>query len=507
MPDLESTLRHARPEWPEPPDALEAQILGALAPVRPMSPPQKWLRRAPRSRRFRLIAVGVVLAGSGAALAAAIAVRSGGADPGVPASLSVDGAERVAHIGGFLQSPPAIAADATGTVSLAWARAGRVVATSRPRSGVWSPEQPLSDRAVRANQPRLAAGTAGTVAVWRERVLGREVSRSFTLPGGRPAGALVTHLDVRWRIAASSRDSTGRWSAPVTISPEFGGIRDAYAPALVMTGGGGAFAGYAAGGRAWSVRSTGLGKWQQPQPISRGAGRVSGLTLAAAPRTGWAVATWIARSDDAARGRLWQLFVARSTPGGAWEEPTAVTEPSPAKPLAQAAINDEGEAVVGWTDGGTNAATHDRTGSWSSPARIAESPGANYILDGPPAGIDGEGRALVSIVTAKGALVARRERGGEWQPSSPLAPRGRVLSVSGDAAGGLVIVALTSGRTSTVIRLDRAGAESGTSPLRGLGFPLGVGVGADGTTAFAGSREVRDTTDLVVGVAEGRGHP
>ena len=171
MPDIEMLLRDARPHWPAPPDALEAQILGALAPAPTVFSPVGWLRRAPRSRRLRLIAVGLVLTGSGAALT----------------------------------SPPAIATDQTGTVSLAWAGAGRVVVSSRARSGAWSLEQPLSDRGVRANQPRLAAGARGTVAVWRERILGREVTRRFTLPDGRAAGTLTTHLDVRWRVTARRR--------------------------------------------------------------------------------------------------------------------------------------------------------------------------------------------------------------------------------------------------------------------------------------------------------------
>lgn len=507
MPDIEMLLRDARPHWPTPPDALEAEILGALAPAPTVSSPVGWLRRAPRSRRLRLIAVGLVLAGSGAALAAAIAGRSGSGDPGVPASMTFGAGERVAHIGGFLTSPPAIAADQTGTVSLAWARAARVVVSSRARSGTWSLEQPLSDRGVRANQPRLAAGARGTVAVWRERVLGREVTRRFTLPGGRPAGTLTTHLDVRWRLSASSREPAGGWSAPRTISPEFAGVRDAYAPALVMTGSGEAITAYAAAGRAWSVRSGTGATWGRPQAISTGSGTVSSVTLAAAPATGWAVATWIARDDDPALGRRWRLFVARATPAGSWEQPTAITQAAPVKPLAQAAINDRGEAVVAWTDGGTNAVTHADTGAWSAPARVSASPVNNYLPDAPPVGIDADGRALVAALTPRGSQVARLDRGGDWQPSLLITRGSRILSVVPDDAGGLVIAAMGPGATSTVRRLNRAGEERGGSSLGHLRIPLGLSVGADGTTAIAGSRDVGDGTDLLVVLAEGRGRP
>lgn len=507
MPDVEMLLRNARPHWPAPPDALEAQILGALAPAPTVSSPVGWLRRAPRSRRLRLIAVGLVLTGSGAALAAAIAGRSGSGDPGVPAAMTFGAGERVARIGGFLTSPPAIAADQTGTVSLAWARAGRVVVSSRARSGAWSPEQPLSDRGVRANQPRLAAGARGTVAVWRERILGREVTRRFTLPGGRPAGTLTTHLDVRWRVTASTRDAAGGWSAPTTISPELGGVRDAYAPALVMAGTGEAIAAYAAAGRAWSVHSGTAAKWGRPQAISTGSGTVSSVTLAAAPATGWAVATWIARDDDPALGRRWRLFVARATPAGSWEEPTAITRPAPVKPLAQAAINDEGEAVVAWTDKGTNAVTHADTGGWSAPARVSASPVNNYLPDAPPVGIDADGRALVTALTPRGSQVARRDGGGDWQPPSLMTRGARILSVAPDAAGGLVVAAMGPGTTTTVRRLNRAGEERGATSLADLRAPLGLAVGADGTTAIAGSRDLREGTDLLVVLAEGRGRP
>lgn len=508
MPEIEMLLRAARPRWPEPPGALEARILGALSPAPSAPSPRGWLRHAPRSRRLRLVAAGLVLAGSGAAIAAAIAGRSGAAERGVPASLTVGRGERVVHIGGFLTSPPAVAADRTGTVSLAWARAGRVVVSSRPRPGGWSSEQPLSDRGVRAGAPRLAAGTGGTVAVWRERILGRAVTRGFTLPDGRSAGTLTTHVRVRWRVAASGRDAAGRWSAPTAISPAFGGIRDASAPALAMTGAGDAIAGYAAAGRAWIVRRDGSGAWAGPQAISDEGEAVSGLTLATAPTTGWAVATWIARTDDPALGRRWRLVVARATPAGDWEEPTAVTDAAPSKPLARAAIGDEGEAVVAWAAGGTRAVTHARTGSWSAPVEVAGSPGPNYILDAPPVGIDAEGRALVAILATDGSRIARREPGGDWQPPALAARAAVAVSVVPDAAGGLVVLEMATRGASSVLRaFDRHGADRGSAPLTGIDLPLGLAIGADGTTAVVGSRDVRDTTDIEVAVAAGRGRP
>lgn len=507
MPDIELLLRDARPHWPSPPDELEARILASLAPTAPPTSPRRWLRRAPRSRRLRLLAVGVLLAGCGAALAVAIADRLGTATGGAHASLAMGAPETVAHIGGFLQSPPAIAVDDSGTASLAWARAGRVVVASRPRSGAWSAEQPLSARGVRANQPQAAAGPGGAVVIWRERILGGAVSEDFTLPGGRSAGTLTARVDTRWRVAASARDRAGRWSAPVGISPDFGGIRDAYAPALVETGSGDALAGYTAAGRAWAVRRAGAGTWGRPSAISSGSGTPSAMTLAAAPTTGWVIATWIVRSDDPALGRRWQLWTARATPGEVWEAPVALTVPTESKPFGRAAINDRGEAVVAWVSSGTNAVTRGRTGAWSSPARLSPSPLTDELPDAASVGVDAQGGSLVSILGAGGARIVRRESGGDWLTPELLRSDGRVTAIVPDAAGGLLIATTSGdGRSSQLLRLDREGAKRGAATLPALGYFSAWAVGGDGTTAVAGARDVEGETDLVAAVAAGRGH-
>lgn len=504
MPEIERNLIGARPDWPDPPAALEAQILASLSLEVAERSPWAWLSRASRSRRVRLIAVGLVLAGTGTALAVTIAGRSG-SPAGAAASLSFVAPHEAGDAPGFLDSAPGIAVDPDGGASVTWPRVGQAVVASRSPSGAWSTWVPVS-RSGRASRPVIAAGAGGTAIVWRQRVRGRRVTESFVLPGGQDGGVLRAHLDIRWQVMASVRGREGAWGAPVALSPPSRTQRDGYAPQIVATGSGDVIAGYVAGGRAWTVRYTPAAGWQDPAALPGTAGAPSDLRLSAAPTSGWVLATWTSYRDDPVAGRRWQLWSATRPPDGSWSGAVALTAPSAGKPLSASAINDHGEAVVAW-DNDTKATTRGRDGRWSGAVEIAPSPGPQVRLVFPAAGIDDEGRVIVSTPGREGSQLARREPGGDWQAPTILRRGAFITAIAPDAAGGLLVDA--TGVRGGVVQLqvfDRNG-QAGEVKMLPAAPSSSVAIGRDGTTALASAPTGSDhTTTIIVNVAPGKGH-
>ncbi len=529
MPELERRLAHARPEWPEPPAGLEGRILGSLGLEADTRSPAAWLRRVAGSRRARLLAVGLVLAGSGTALAVTLAGRSG-STTGAEASIAFGAPQVVGRADGFLNGTADVAVDATGTPMATWGQAGRAVVATRAPTGSWGPPQVVLTRGARASRPQIAAGSAGAVVVWRERLRGRAVTQRFSLPGGGSSGTLTTHLDVRWRVMARALTASGSWGPPVPISAASQTSRDGYAPQVVATGAGDAVAAYAARSRVWTVARTAEHRWTAPLavPLPAGSGVPSDVHLAAAPGSGWALVVWSSHRDEPS-GRLWRTWSAVRAPDGRWDDPTALGPPSPGKSLAAGAINDHGEAVVAWGDGGglagadgrMQASIRSREGSWGDPIDVAPSSapgrgarrGAQVSVGYWPAnlavGIDGSGGAVVSVPGRTGTAIARRPPGGDWRAPRVLRADAGINAIAADRSGGLVIAsARNTGRLAYIDRFDRMGAPSGSTTLRSPGaFSLALAEGADGTSALAGIASGRLQTRIIGWVAPkgGRG--
>lgn len=509
MPEIERLLTHARPEWPEPPASLEGRILGSLGLEGETRSPSAWLRRAMGSRRTRLVAVGLILAGSGTALAVTLVSRSG-STTGPEASIAFGPPQVIGRADGFLDGPADVAVDASGTATATWGRTGEAVVATRRPGGSWGAPQVVSTRGTRASRPQIAAGSAGAVVVWRERLRGRPVTQTFALPGGGSDGTLTTHLDVRWRVVASASTKAGTWGAPIPISPSSQTNRDGYAPQVVATGAGDVVAAYPARNRVWTVGRTTAGRWAAPLAMRApaGGGVPSDVLLSAAPTSGWAIITWSSYRDDPASGRVWRAWSAVRAPDGRWDDPIALGTPSQGKPLAAGAINDRGEAVVAWgngwpvagADARMQASIRDRSGSWGDPVDVATSSGAGpsrrrgdrvmvgYWPGNLAVGIDGSGGAIVTVPGGTGTAIARRPRGGDWQAPRVLRSDTGISAVAADRSGGLVIAsARTTGLLAYVDRFSRRGAPTGSTTMRSpRAFPLALALGADGTSALTG---------------------
>lgn len=509
MPSLTERLTSARPRWPEAPDRLEREILASLGLEPEARSAGAWLRRTTRSRRARLLAVGLILAGAGSALAVAIAGRSGPAQ-GPTAAMDFTGPEPVWR-SPFIESDPRVAVDGSGRVYAAWGRAGRALVASRSVAGAWSPASSLGSAGARASQPAVAAGRSGTVVVWRERIRAGAVTQRFTPPGGGAVGTLTTHVDVRWRVMAVATKRGGLWSAPEPILEASRTKRDGYAPQVVVTGAGDAIAGYVARGRAWTVRHPAGGSWAAPSPLGPmpATGSPSDLRLAAAPTTGWALATWLTYRTDPRLGRRWQIWAAARAPGGDWEGPHAVSGPSSGKPAATGAINDGGEAVVAWSDGPTRAVTRDKAGDWGTPAEVAPEPGDRQLSGSPVVGVDGEGAALVAATGRDGSALSRRTPDEEWAALDVLPSGTRITTIAADPRGALVIAGRPEGGAGAlVVRLPTGDGARTTRMLQvpRWTIPWTLVVGADGTSALLTlGNDSRDTL-IDAWVAEKEGH-
>lgn len=505
MDEVERLVSAARPEWPEPPAVMEERILASLGLAPPRTAPAGWLRRAPRSRRLRLLVVGAALAASGTALGVALIDRSGGSGSGAAASLAFEAPVAPLRSAALLDGED-VAVGGGGEVVVVAARAGRVVAVARA-GGTWEAPVRLGHPRVRARNPAVAAGPGGrAVAVWRERVPGREVSQRFTLPGGAPAGSLTVRLGTRWRAVASVRSPAG-WSPAEPVSPPARRERDIRTPDVAMTDSGEAIAAYALDGRVWAVGRGATGAWGRPAPLSRGPGVAADPALAIDAASGWAVAVWASRIEDARVGRRWSVRAAVQPPGRPWEPAHALAAGLPGVPFPAAAINGRGEAAVVWQADGTRAATRSAAGSWSAAELIAEaSPaplpvsvavgprGEAYALTSASAGPPGTSRTVSHLL--------RRPPGGAWAPASPgLAAAARALAM--DRAGGVVLLRAPAGGPVDVVAPGR-----GRARLAGLGTPIGLAVGRDGTVAAAGVRSTRQPGSILsVAVAPGTGRP
>jgi hypothetical protein len=498
VPDLERDLRAARPDWPEPSAAATARARAALGvPASPRRSPRAWLAGG---RGARLLIPAALLLTAGAAVAATII--GGGSSTAVasrPAALDFGPPEIVGRPVSSIGGGPSVAVDGRGVTTVAWARAGRVVVSSRSRGGGWSRPERLSDPIRRAAFPRVGADRAGNLTVtWRERTAAERIVRDFLLPSGAPGGRLERLTGQRWAVVARSRRAGDAWGDPVWLSPDTASPRDMDEPALAVSPRGVVLVAWDAGGVAWSrIRPSG-GDWGPTVRVGSDAGEAVDLRLAAAP-SGAAILTWANRLDTG-RDRRYAIRAAIADPSGDWDDPALVDATAVNPPNAAGAVNDRGQAVVSWiseshTATATSAAVRSAEGRWSPPTLVWTEPGA-FGLRGSPA-MDADGRAIV--LSGPRGVAMTRIAGGAWVPLalSRLPGRAWGLTATTDAAGGALLVRGASDGREYVI--ERPGGPVTVVPAGGT---PSVAAGPDGTTALAWV-SAGTASSVLVAVAEG----
>ncbi len=435
MPEFERLIADARPDWPDPLDGAEDRILGGLGLAEPPRGPGAWLRRAPRSRRLRLLAVAALLAGSGAAIA--VALTGGRPVAGaLHASLDFGPPQAVGPASPYLGGA-SLAVDAAGTVIAAWSYAGRVFSATRARGGGWSAPERLSDPAVRALRPQVAAGPSGrAVIVWRERSPGLVVRRAFTLPGGASAGTLETRVDERWRVIARVRER-GAWGVPDAVSPPTGAMREVCAAGRHVPQRGRAHLVHARRSRV--DRRSGGGWVLDDADADLPPGR---LSRRRPPRHRARVRTGSRHLEPPPRRPRRRPQLAGLG-----------RHPRPRRGLGRAgcrrtrrrqavlagAIDGRGRAAVAWYSNGAWAVTRAASGDWSA-AEPLPVPGRTLPIGQAAVGVDGAGRAVVGVPGRGGSSVLGRSGAGEWRPV--LQTRSAFgVGIAADPAGDLVVVA------------------------------------------------------------------
>ncbi|MGD9570686.1 MAG: hypothetical protein AB7V62_02220 [Thermoleophilia bacterium] len=524
MRDVETVLVGARPEWPEPPDSLEAGILAAVGAPAPAVArrfgPAGWVGRGLRSRRGRLLVVGAVLVGSGAALAVALVSRGGGGVEGAPASLAFGAPEVVGDLPGFDTAVDA-AVDGSGRVAVVWTRAGRVVVSFRAVGGGWSAPERLSDPARRAAYPRVGAGTdGGFTVVWRERLAGREVVQDFRLPDGSPAGTLEASVGTRWRIAGRTSDERGGWGETEQVSAPTATLRAVYEPQLFTSAAGAATAVFAQGEEVWSARRNADGTWVARR-VAGSPGQVADVELAGDRASGAMVATWQSRVTDPAAGSRRQAWIAIGDASGGWSPPRALGVPSSGQPMQTAAVGPDGTVVAAWDADGYVTSVRSPSGDWSGPESVL--PGPLALVNDPPAvGVDGDGRAAVAgdlyrvrrftggfSMTLEGSRLVVGDVDGWQAPRTIGGPRVGRPVIRGDAAGRLVVLAALTRTARVMVRPVRADGALGPPRSASAGYFRRFVIGEDGTSVVVGTRSTAagERLQILAAVAPGRGRP
>jgi len=502
MPELETRLRDARPEWPEPSSGAEARTRAALGFAPAPRSPRGWLARTTRTRGARLLIPAALLLTAGAAVAATLISTGGsGTTVGRPAALDFGAPEVAGEPVGTFDAGPSVAVDARGVVTVAWTRAGRVVVSSRARGGRWSPAARLSDPAKRAAYPRVGVDDDGRVTVtWRERTAAERVVRRFRLPSGAPAGALTALTGQRWAVVARTRPAGGEWSASERLSDDTSSARDLEDPGLVVEPGGRTVVSWDAGGSMWSrIRPAGAA-WGPVVRVGGDDGEAVDPQLATSP-SGGAILTWSNRIGEGFRYRY--AIRAAVLGDGAWEAASVVDGRAVNRPLARGALGPDGAAAVVWMSEGLDRtetfASAWRAGDWTPAARIEASRG----LFGIPAtaAVGDDGRAV--LLSGSRGVAATLGPDGRWTPLAlaPIAGRAVGLAAYADASGRVITVrgALRRGE----VMVQSVGGAAVTIRAR-MGGPVAAASGRDGTTAIAWAAGTTRRR-VSVTVAEGSG--
>ena len=342
---------------------------------------------------------------------------------------------------GFTGESPQVAVDGHGDVTAVWGLGGggnyAVQAAVRPAGDTWQTPVTLSEAGVDAGGTQVAVDPEGTgIAVWdtfpvppatAARTIQAAVrsestgawSAPVTLatigePTGNPQVAIDPHGNAVavWEeqpvnpgpqyIQASFRPTGGMWSMPVDISLGNGGSK----PHVVMDPEGNAVVTWSGYDSVQSVvRLASNGVWQQPvevAAISLEAGGSPGGPALAVDGAGDVVTAW---SSTIGSGSNHIVQAAILPAGGAWQTPADLSEAGLNAGSPDVALNPSGDTVVTWSAAASavvgsksavvQAALRPAGSTWQAPVDISE-PGQE--VDEPPfepkAVVDPQGNAI-----------------------------------------------------------------------------------------------------------------
>lgn len=492
MPNLEQQLRDVRPAWPEPSERAEARARAAIGIEAPSSPARRWAALAPRPRHgSRLLVAAALLLTAGAAVAATLISR-GGSEParGPAASLSFGAPEVVGRPVSQIDGPPVLAIDGRGTVTVAWARAGRIVVATRPAGAAWSEPERISDPSRRASYPAIGSDAeGGTTVIWRERTAGRRITQTFRLPSGAPAGELSDLVARRWAVVGRHRSAEGVWGAAQDVSPQSATVRDLESPGLGVFADGSSVATWDQGGAVWSSTRTSSGAWLTPVRVGSGPGEAVDPQLSIDP-SGRAALIWSNRAGQGLE-RRYTLQVARFATRTGWGASSVIGTPTINPPYPATAIDSTGRGVAAWS--GTRnldqpgviwAVTADASGAWSTETLVGRTaPGFNDLR---ALAAMADGGTAVLLPDSSSAFQA--PVGGEWTPLAlrPVAGRPFSAALGVDPSRATVLVRGTIEPNQSVVE-RRVGMSGATERARidGVSFRLALAIGPDGTSALA----------------------
>jgi hypothetical protein len=287
-------------------------------------------------------------------------------------------------------------------------------------------------------------------------------------PGISPVGAVAPNgravvafsgLYPALNIQASVRPPGGNWSAPVAIST---GTVSAHA-LIKMDGSGNAIAIWPSGTASLAANST---TWT---PVTTLAAK-NGTQGLAVNSTGSVVIGYRNGSPDQTRAVSGSILGGLGAPvvlGGNYG--TAV------RPV-QVALNDAGQAVLGWvTDDFCKVVTRTAGGTWGTPTQLdgINAEGVGVAIDAAGNAIAGYGDDEPDVFGVTAVYGTMMPAGGTWGPAtllSTLDAKGHV-TVGGDPAG-----------TFIVAWLDNAGKVEALTIPPGGGFGPGTVVGVGGIT-------------------------
>ncbi|MGD9696535.1 MAG: hypothetical protein AB7V42_12870 [Thermoleophilia bacterium] len=529
MPDLDVVLRDARPRWPEPPAALERRILDGLGLIDDAAPaarrsPTRWLARASRSRRTRLIAIAALAVASGTALAVGIMGGRAPQAPGAqPAAMRFGEQQVVASFRGHIDGPVSATVDDAGRVYLVWSRADAIYAAVRQPRGAWGAPERLSPPAQASTAPKVIAGADGhAIVVWRRRDPGREVARELTLPGGDPAGTLTIRTGATLQVVARARTSAGTWGPLEEVAPPVPADvdsdrplpdappQDAAAPQLGMVEDGQAIVAFGGDDGPRVVRRSPDGTWSPPESIAAGSGPATDVSLSVERFSGWAAIAWTRRAPGAAPD-VGRAYASVRPPGGTWgpsadlgERPDTFHD-NELDGAPAAFINGLGSAVVVWGNAPVLASTRQRDGAWTTPAVLVPEGGQPASLSGAPptVAVDGDGRGLVITSIGRRLVAFRQGADGAWSDGIDWGATAFESRVAADARNALVVAVPRTGYAEVGAPAPD-GRFGGERVAEDADLPV-LATGRNGATVIAGDDAAPARTRIVAVVADGGG--
>ncbi len=274
---------------------------------------------------------------------------------------------------------PWVGVDENGDATAVWKQHGTIEGAYRPAGGEWQPPVDISEAGKEALTPKAAVDAEGdATAVWMLQEGGQLIARTAYRPAGEG------------------------WGAPTALSA---GGEEGGDPAVALDAAGDAVAiwgsseGYDSTVRG-SYRPKG-GEWQPPVRISL-AGESAQARQVALDGRGDALVAWAGSTSKT--GSYDRVKASFRPAGGSWGEPVVLSQDGGNAFPDDVAFDEEGDAVLVWQrEGGSDeivqAAYRPAGGAWLEPTSLSEegeqSVDAAVVLNAPGEATAAEGAATV----------------------------------------------------------------------------------------------------------------